>query len=655
MAENDRLTGLVGNSGMKVPVRVATTAAITLSGLQTIDGVTVVANDRVLVKDQSSSVNNGIYVADTGTWERAKDADGPYDFVNGTLVPVAAGSTYGGYVFKTAGTDPIDPGTDAMTFSQALFSGLTGVTFLQAGTGAVSRAAQDKMREIVSVKDFGATGDGSTDDTAAIQAAIDVAVAGGGGIVLFPPGFYKTTSALTITKGVVLQGSGIGLGTGTGNSGGTVIRSGAAAGDVITISSAQSCTLLDFTIDCPSFTKASGTAGVRVQGEGGSGNTNNRTRLQNVRISNMYDAIVWDAASNLVMHGCHVQDFLNIGVYSKQTGATDSGHNTIDSCVIWDLNVGTSQASVRYDKGGDIRIVNNKMLGSTYGVRVVLDDGETGTMLVTGNSFEEQLTNNIRIAQGTTGKNFGNLVVVGNQFSFVAPSSPQSNIAIVAGTAGGGAPTWIKNISIVGNVFNNAHNIATATISVQDGTGVTVAANALNANSSSNPIGIDVGGSVVSAKVTGNSVVNYTAGNEYATSTTAFKTPTAILNFSTGAGTVANNLTRYLGLADAVSSEGDALFYIPYKCLALNLMTTAGAAPGGSDTFTYTLRVNGSDTTLTSQASASTSDSQDRTHVVAIPSPAGPSTAARVSMKLVTSATAATTNHRVSVQITENT
>ena len=51
----DRRYGVSGNLAMKAPCRVATTANITLNGLQTIDGVTVAAGDRVLVKDQSSS------------------------------------------------------------------------------------------------------------------------------------------------------------------------------------------------------------------------------------------------------------------------------------------------------------------------------------------------------------------------------------------------------------------------------------------------------------------------------------------------------------------------------------------------------------------------------------------------------------------------
>lgn len=71
--------------------------------------------------------------------------------------------------------------------------------FIQAGTGAVTRTYQDKMRETVSVKDFGAVGNGLADDTAAIQAAIDAVEAAGGGVV-YGSGVMRITSGLTITE-----------------------------------------------------------------------------------------------------------------------------------------------------------------------------------------------------------------------------------------------------------------------------------------------------------------------------------------------------------------------------------------------------------------------------------------------------------------------
>lgn len=83
------------------------------------------------------------------------------------------------------------------------------VSFLQAGTGAVTRNIQDKAREIFSVKDFGAVGNAVADDTAAIQAAINAAQAVGQGCVYFPAGTYRANSGLTITgNNIHLAGAG---------------------------------------------------------------------------------------------------------------------------------------------------------------------------------------------------------------------------------------------------------------------------------------------------------------------------------------------------------------------------------------------------------------------------------------------------------------
>lgn len=75
--------------------------------------------------------------------------------------------------------------------------------FLPAGTNAVTRTIQDKLRDVVSVKDFGAVGDGVTDDTAAIQAAINAAATFGvtgnfGAAVYFPSGRYIVSSTISL-------------------------------------------------------------------------------------------------------------------------------------------------------------------------------------------------------------------------------------------------------------------------------------------------------------------------------------------------------------------------------------------------------------------------------------------------------------------------
>lgn len=91
------------------------------------------------------------------------------------------------------------------------------VTFSQSGTGAVSRTAESRFRDTVSVKDFGAAGSGSVDDQPAIQAAIDYVCSAGGGILFFPPGTYRCDSQLSWSSApVTLQGSGSSVQPGVG-------------------------------------------------------------------------------------------------------------------------------------------------------------------------------------------------------------------------------------------------------------------------------------------------------------------------------------------------------------------------------------------------------------------------------------------------------
>ena len=115
---------------VKQSVRVATTASITLSGTQTIDGVSVVAGDRVLVKNQSTASQNGIYTVAAGSWSRASDADADSEVTAGLFTFVSEG-TYNadsGWVLTT--NDTITLGTTSLAFAQ--FSGAGQIT---AGAG----------------------------------------------------------------------------------------------------------------------------------------------------------------------------------------------------------------------------------------------------------------------------------------------------------------------------------------------------------------------------------------------------------------------------------------------------------------------------------------------------------------------------------------
>ncbi len=152
MTSVDRIQGLSGSLAVKAPVRAATTAAITLSGEQTVDGVAVAEGDRVLVKNQASSVDNGIYDVSSGGWTRSLDFDGANDFVQGTAVVVQQGTTYANTMWKVTTASPVVGG--ALAFDQLLPGDANAVEFVQVGTGAATRTAQDKLRESISVSDF---------------------------------------------------------------------------------------------------------------------------------------------------------------------------------------------------------------------------------------------------------------------------------------------------------------------------------------------------------------------------------------------------------------------------------------------------------------------------------------------------------------------
>lgn len=115
----DYVDALFAGLDPKASVRVATTANITLSGPQTIDGVAAIAGDRVLVKDQTLGEENGIYVVAAGAWARSADADGtPSNEVSaGMYCFVSEGTLNLNKFFFLATDDPIVVGTTPLVFS----------------------------------------------------------------------------------------------------------------------------------------------------------------------------------------------------------------------------------------------------------------------------------------------------------------------------------------------------------------------------------------------------------------------------------------------------------------------------------------------------------------------------------------------------------
>lgn len=159
---------------------------------------------------------NSLTVYVDGVNQYGPGAEYSYEETDSTTVTFNDGLHVGASVKFTTATQTTGNATDASVVAFTGFKGQTGnvqnladddgsdwIGFLQAGTGAVAESVQDKLRQTVSVKDFGAVGDGVTDDTAAIRAAMDSGVLS----VYFPSGTYAITSLIFDVRGQTYSGT----------------------------------------------------------------------------------------------------------------------------------------------------------------------------------------------------------------------------------------------------------------------------------------------------------------------------------------------------------------------------------------------------------------------------------------------------------------
>jgi hypothetical protein len=211
----------------------ATTANITLSGPQTIDGVSIVAGNRVLVKDQTNTAENGIYVAAGSTWSRSSDTD-TWDSLRGAFTFVEQGSLYAdtGWVCTvdaggTLGTSPVTWSQFAGLGAYVAGTGLTltGTTFSITNTavtpasyGAADKTltatvnAQGQLTALADTPIAIANTQVSGLGTMSTQAANNVAITGGvingttiGGVTP-AAGTFTTVNATTFDTNVAAAG-----------------------------------------------------------------------------------------------------------------------------------------------------------------------------------------------------------------------------------------------------------------------------------------------------------------------------------------------------------------------------------------------------------------------------------------------------------------
>lgn len=159
----------------KPSVRLLANANISLSGTQTIDGVTAAVGDRVLVRGQTTGTQNGVYVVSSGAWGRAADADQNYELTPGAFWFVEEGTSYAKTQWRIENTGSITIGTTSITINQfgaaSVYTNgngiaLTGNVFsirLDTSSGLVLSASGLKIDTTSVVRKVASTiGDGSS-------------------------------------------------------------------------------------------------------------------------------------------------------------------------------------------------------------------------------------------------------------------------------------------------------------------------------------------------------------------------------------------------------------------------------------------------------------------------------------------------------------
>ncbi|EZP31917.1 MULTISPECIES: phage tail protein [unclassified Pseudomonas] len=203
---DSRILDELSKLDIKQSVRAATTANISLVGLQTIDGVALAVGDRVLVKNQAAAKDNGPYVVAVGSWVRAKDADSNAKITPNLTVAVEAGSTQADTIWQLVTDAPIVVGTTALTFKDITdgFARLFSPSF--AGNPTAPTPALFDNSKSLATTEFAQRAQGSYADLVTYPGSVDLSPADVGRLVA-PGGSGSTVTlpdASAVPQGAVV-------------------------------------------------------------------------------------------------------------------------------------------------------------------------------------------------------------------------------------------------------------------------------------------------------------------------------------------------------------------------------------------------------------------------------------------------------------------
>jgi Pectate lyase superfamily protein len=335
---------------------------------------------------------------------------------------------------------------------------------MRAKSSGRTRKRRAAVAESVNVKTNGAVGDGITDDTTAIQNAINSAQTSGK-ILWFPTGTYKVTAQLNITNRITImsahQDSAVILYTGT-------------TGDLIRVNTINAVHFEKITLQ--GQTNPTNDALVNIDPAIAFGNF--RSVFRDVVFKSHFNGIEFNSANSWTLENCYFDGNKNIGVIAQNTQGVLLGRNNITGCRFIGPGTGTTTAILMIS-GASLRVTDCFFFQVTTGFNLNWNPGGAilgGDLLFTGNHFSA-LTNGIALqrVQGT----FANVHITGNEIHAKFPIFDT-----------GGNPQWLSDLTIVGNQI----------FPLTDGIGVSLNANGWLCNNNvidgggeTNTVGVNIG------------------------------------------------------------------------------------------------------------------------------------------------------------------
>lgn len=243
----------------------------------------------------------------------------------------------------------------------------------------------------INVKDYGAVGDGTADDTSAIQAAINLgSTAAGYGVgnqIFFPAGRYRITAALTIDRVVTLAGCGTASEIQQSTLSASILNITAVSSTGVTApvpNTSREITVKDLALSYA----GTATGGACIWQDPGATNMPFGCRFLNLDLYGGRDGLHFERGAYWTIDNCNISGMQRYGVYIDNLTSPSSGDAQISNTLFWDPSPTHEQmiASVYFVSSGGLRLINCKNIWGQYGVLAVPNQ-TTSTLNISNCSF----------------------------------------------------------------------------------------------------------------------------------------------------------------------------------------------------------------------------------------------------------------------------